>query len=81
MAVIKGIECPTMVTINKASELTGVSYSYIRQLCLTKQIVFVRTGCKYLINLEKFVSFLNGELQQAGPEPVKNFGVIRKVSE
>ncbi|WP_167955617.1 helix-turn-helix domain-containing protein [Anaerosporobacter faecicola] len=50
----------TMVTINKAAELTGVSYSYIRSLCLTKQIVFVKTGCKYLINLEKFVAFLNG---------------------
>ncbi len=64
MTVIKGIEVPTMVTINRASELTGVSYSYIRQLCLTKQIVFVKTGCKYLINLEKFVAFLNGEPEQ-----------------
>ena len=54
----------TMVTINKAAELTGVSYSYIRGLCLTKQIVFVKTGCKYLINLEKFVHFLNGEHSQ-----------------
>lgn len=50
-----------MVTINKAAELTGVSYSYIRNLCLANQIVFVKTGCKYLINLEKFLHFLNGE--------------------
>ena len=60
MLTKNGFECPTMVTINKAAELTGVSYSYIRSLCLTKQIVFVKTGCKYLINLEKFVAFLNG---------------------
>lgn len=53
--------CPTMVTINTAAELTGVSYSFIRRLCLTNQIVYVKTGCKYLINLERFVAFLNGE--------------------
>ena len=61
MVTKNGIECPTMCTLNKTAELTGVSYSYIRGLCLTKQIVFVKTGCKYLINLEKFVEFLNGE--------------------
>lgn len=60
MTTVNSISIPTMVTINKASELTGVSYSYIRRLCLTNQIVFVKTGCKYLINLEKFVGFLNG---------------------
>jgi excisionase family DNA binding protein len=53
------IKIPKMVTIVKAAELTGVSYNYVRRLCLTKQIVFVKTGCKYLINLEKFVDFLN----------------------
>lgn len=50
----------TMVTIKKASELTGVSYSYIRSLCLANQIVFIKNGSKYLINLEKFIAFLNG---------------------
>lgn len=64
MKVKNGIECPTMATINETAELTGVSYSYIRKLCLTKQIVFVKTGCKYLINLEKFVAFLNGESEE-----------------
>jgi excisionase family DNA binding protein len=61
MMIKNQIECPTMVTIIRASKLTGVSYSYIRSLCLTNQITFVKTGCKYLINLEKFVAFLNGE--------------------
>jgi excisionase family DNA binding protein len=61
MVIKNGVECPRMVTINEAAELTGVSYNFIRKLCLTKQIVFVKTGCKYLINLEKFAAFLNGE--------------------
>lgn len=61
MAIKNGIECPTMLPILKVSELTGVSYNCIRRLCLTKQITFVKTGTKYLINFEKFVSYLNGE--------------------
>jgi excisionase family DNA binding protein len=61
MTTTKGVTIPQMVTINKAAELTGVSYNYIRCLCLTNQIVFVKTGCKYLINMDKFVAFLNGE--------------------
>ena len=64
MTTKNGIKCPTMVTINRAAELTGLPYSYIRNLCLTKQIVFVKSGCKFLINWEKLISFLNGEQER-----------------
>lgn len=50
---------PTMVSIKEASSRTGLSYDYIRKLCLQKKIVFVKAGSKYLINLEKLVIFLN----------------------
>lgn len=50
---------PTMVSIKEASSRTGLSYDYIRKLCLQKKIVFVKAGSKYLINLEKLVTFLN----------------------
>ena len=50
---------PTMITIKEASIQTGLSYEYIRKLCLQKKIVFVKAGCKYLINMEKLVEFLN----------------------
>lgn len=50
---------PTMVTIKAAAGQTGLSYEYIRKLCLQNKIVFVRTGTKYLINMEKLVEFLN----------------------
>lgn len=56
---------PTMVTIKEASGQTGLSYDYIRKLCLQRKIVYIRAGCKYLINLEKLVDFLNtGEAVQ-----------------
>ncbi len=54
------IDVPTMVTIKTLSEKTGLSYSNIRHLCLTQKIVYVKAGAKFLINLEKFVEYLNG---------------------
>lgn len=58
------MDIPTMVTIKEASSQTGVSYDFIRKLCLQKRIVFIKAGSKYLINLEKFVAFLNGEMEE-----------------
>lgn len=53
------IKIPTMVGIREAANKTGLSYDCIYKLCLQKKIVFVRAGKKYLINLEKFVEYLN----------------------
>lgn len=57
------MQIPTMVTIRKAAELTGLSYNYLRQLCLSNKIIHVRAGSKYLINLEKLVDYLNNGMQ------------------
>lgn len=54
-------DIPEMVTIKQAAARTGLSYDYLRKLCLQRQIVFVKAGCKYLINMGKLVAFLNGE--------------------
>ena len=51
---------PTMVTINRASELTGVPYSAIRRWIKRGYFTYyVMVGTKYLVNLEKLVEFLN----------------------
>lgn len=51
---------PTMVTMNKAAELTGVPYSALRRWIKNGEFVyFVKVGTKYLINLERLVDFLN----------------------
>lgn len=51
---------PKMVTLKEASELTGISYDYLRKMCINKQIVHIKAGVKYLINFEKLVDYLNG---------------------
>lgn len=50
---------PTMLTLKEASKRVNISYDYLRKLCLQKKIVYVRAGCKYLVNLEKLVEYLN----------------------
>lgn len=50
---------PTMKTLREASAQTGLSYDYLRKLCLAGKIVYVRAGCKILINMENLVNFLN----------------------
>lgn len=52
-------QIPEMLTIKEAAGRTGLSYDFIRKLCLQGKIVFVRTGSKYLINMGKLVDFLN----------------------
>ena len=47
-----------MVTIREAAARTGLSYSCIRRLCMTNQIIYVRSGKKYYINLGKLLAFL-----------------------
>lgn len=57
----KRMAIPAMVTIKEAAEKTGLSYYYIRKLCLEKKVVHITAGRKVLINEEKFINFLNGE--------------------
>lgn len=50
---------PKMVTIKEAAITTGLAEYHIRQLCIKNQITAVKTGKKYLINLDRFVDYLN----------------------
>lgn len=60
-------EIPQMLTIKETSNKTGLSYDYIRKLCLQGKIVYVKAGTKYLINFGRFVEYLNtGEAMGGG---------------
>ena len=53
------IEIPRMLTMKQAAEETGLTYNAVRKMCLQGKIVHIRTGSKFLINMEKFAEFLN----------------------
>lgn len=58
---------PTMVTINKAAEMTGVTYSALRRWIKSGTFTYyVMAGSKYLINLERLVEFLNAPAAGGG---------------
>lgn len=50
---------PNMKSIKEMVELTGLSYSFLRQLCMQNKIVHIRSGKKYLINYDRFIDYLN----------------------
>ncbi len=50
---------PEMVTLKEASSRTGISYDFLRKMCLNNQIVYVKAGTKYLVNWGKLVEYLN----------------------
>ena len=54
---------PTMLTIPQILErFPALNYNFVRRLCVDNKICYVRVGRgRYLINLEKFVDWLNGD--------------------
>ena len=69
---------PQMLTINEAAKEAGLKTYFVRQLVLQNKIKYVKSGRKYLINLNSLIGFLN-----AGEnKPASNTGneKIRKVS-
>ena len=60
---------PEMLTIKECSARTGVSYDWIRKLCLQGRIIHIRAGSKYLINFGKFIEYLNtGDPERGEPD-------------
>lgn len=55
------LKIPTMYTLPQAAATTGLSYDYLRKLCLQGKIIHVRAGSKYLVNMEKLIEYLNGK--------------------
>lgn len=54
---------PTMLTIPQILErFPALNYNFVRRLCIENKICYVRgRKGRYLINLEKFVDWLNGD--------------------
>lgn len=53
---------PEMLTLDQTSKRSGLSYDALRKMCLNNEIVHIRVGKKFLINWNRFVDHLNGEM-------------------
>lgn len=58
--VAEEVQVPEMITVREAAARTGLSYDYVRKLCLQGKIVFRTVGNKRLVNLGKLAEYLNG---------------------
>lgn len=52
-------DIPTMLSINEIAKKTGLSRTFIRKLVWENKITYIKSGKKYLINLERFIDYLN----------------------
>ena len=59
-SLLSSVSAPRMMTIKEAAKASHLAENYLRYLCKTGSIVFVKAGNKYLINYEKLLAFLNG---------------------
>ena len=55
----EGRQIPVMLTIEQASEKTGITKYRLREWCKENKITCVRCGNRFLINLDKLITFLN----------------------
>ncbi len=53
---------PRMRTIEEAAKETGLSKFCIRRWCVENTQLARKTGSKYLVNVDKLIEFLNGEV-------------------
>ena len=55
-------EVPTFKTIAETSEFIGLSQYFVRKLIINQKIKYIKSGSKYLINIQSLIQFLqNGE--------------------
>lgn len=50
---------PRMATIKQTAELFGLPVHFVRQKVLSGEIVAVRAGKRFLVNLDRFAEYLN----------------------
>lgn len=72
---------PTMLTIPQLLErFPALNYNFVRRLCVENKICYVRGGRgRYLINLEKFVDWLNGDEKGAVKDKKKEEKVAHEM--
>lgn len=54
-----GIRVPRMLTIRETAELFKLPVHFVRQKVSTGEVVAVRAGRKFLVNVDRFAEYLN----------------------
>ena len=49
-----------MISLKQASMETGLSYDFLRKMCLANKLVYIRAGKKIMLNADRLEEYLNG---------------------
>lgn len=76
--MFEGISIPNMITINEAARITKLAKYHIRQLVMQDKVKYVKSGKKYLLNLDSLIDYLkNGDKEERKENHEKNIRRIR----
>lgn len=56
---MKEIQIPKMLSIAQTAKVIGLAKHYVRQLVLQGKVKYIRSGVKYLLNLDSLINYLN----------------------
>lgn len=62
------LNIPHMETIKNTAKMLGLAEHFIRKKVLSGEIVAVKAGCKYLVNVDKLIEYLNTHTEGAEQE-------------
>lgn len=62
------LKIPRMETIKRTAEIFGLPVHFVREKVNSGEVVAVRAGNKYLVNVDKFAEYLNGSTITDGTE-------------
>jgi excisionase family DNA binding protein len=50
-----------MISLKEAAAETGLSYEFLRRLCINGEVFCIRSGVKWLINASSLAKYLGGD--------------------
>ena len=63
------LHIPRMETIKKTAELFGLPVHFVRSKVSSGEVVAVRAGKRFLVNVDKFAEYLNSSTVQPSRAP------------
>lgn len=73
--IVSDVHIPRMVPIKTLAEESHISYKALWQMCKQNKIVHIKSGNKFLVNVDKFVEYLNaGELEVEDDDKIETRG-------
>lgn len=72
------IQILKMLSIAQTAKVIGLTKHYVRQLVLQDKIKYVRSGVKYLVNVDSLINYLNNGDNATVPDSNSTKNIILK---